>query len=92
MTIEDFLRPLLRNLVLLVVITVLGAAAGFGFSYTKPEVYTASALGYVSASAQTDDAGNPIQQASGNMQFHSPQGAVLPAPVQHPCGGGEHRG
>ena len=69
MTIEDFLRLLLRNLVLLVVITVLGAAAGFGFSYTKPEVYTASALGYVSASAQTDDAGNPIQQASGNMQF-----------------------
>ena len=69
MTIEDFLRLLLRNLVLLVVITVLGAAAGFGFSYTKPEVYTASALGYVSASAQTDDAGNAIQQASGNMQF-----------------------
>ncbi|MGP9603784.1 polysaccharide biosynthesis tyrosine autokinase [Brachybacterium sp. AOP42-E1-35] len=69
MTIEDFLRLLLRNLLLLVVITVIGAAAGFGFSYTKPEVYSASALGYVSASAQTDEAGNPIQQASGNMQF-----------------------
>ena len=69
MTIEDFLRLLLRNLVMLVVITLLGAAAGFAFSFTKPEVYSASALGYVSASSQTDAEGNPVQQASGNMDL-----------------------
>lgn len=68
-TIEDFLRLLLRNLFLLILGVALGAAAGFGFSFSKPEVYSASALGYVSASSQTDEAGNPIQQASGNMQF-----------------------
>lgn len=47
MTIEDFLRLLLRNALLLVLLTVLGAAAGYGFSYTKAPVYQASALGFV---------------------------------------------
>ncbi|AXK46850.1 polysaccharide biosynthesis tyrosine autokinase [Brachybacterium saurashtrense] len=69
MTIEDFLRLLLRNLLLLLGITALGAAAGYGYSYTQPEVYSASALGYVSATAQTDDEGNPISQTSGNMDL-----------------------
>ncbi|UVY84828.1 polysaccharide biosynthesis tyrosine autokinase [Brachybacterium sp. NBEC-018] len=69
MTIEDFLRLLLRNLLLLIVVTVLGAAAGFGLSFTRPTVYSATALGYVSASAQTDADGNAISQASGNMDF-----------------------
>lgn len=69
MTIEDFLRLLLRNLLLLVVVTVIGAAAGYGFSFTKPEVYAASALGYVSAGAQTDEEGNLLAQSSGNMDL-----------------------
>lgn len=68
-TIEDFLKLLLRNLLLLLGITALGAAAGYGYSYTQPEVYSASALGYVSATAQTDDEGNPISQTSGNMDL-----------------------
>lgn len=68
-TIEDFLRLLLRNALLLIAVTVLGAAAGFGISFLRPAVYSASALGYVSASAQTDEQGNPISQASGNMDF-----------------------
>ena len=69
MTIEDFLRLLLRNLLLLVAGLVLGAAAGYGLSFTQSTTYSASALGYVSASAQSDENGDPIQQASGNMQF-----------------------
>lgn len=69
MTIEDFLRFLLRNIGLLVVATILGALAGFGYSFTKPEMYSATALGYVSVSAQTDPEGNAVTQASSNMQF-----------------------
>ncbi|MFC0674366.1 polysaccharide biosynthesis tyrosine autokinase, partial [Brachybacterium hainanense] len=69
MTIEDFLRMLLRNALLIIVVAVIGAAAGIGLSFTQPRVYTASALGYVSASAQIDAEGNPITQASGNMEF-----------------------
>lgn len=69
MTIEDFLRLLLRNALLLVIAVVLGAAAGFGFSFTKTPVYQASALGYVSASGEQDEDGNAVQQASGNMDL-----------------------
>lgn len=69
MTIEDFLRFLLRNALLLAVATLIGGAAGYAFSYTQPKVYEASALGYVSASAATDPEGNPISQASSNMQY-----------------------
>ena len=60
MTIEDFLRLLLRNLLLLVAGLVLGAAAGYGLSFTQSTTYSASALGYVSASAQSDENGDPI--------------------------------
>lgn len=69
MTIEDFLRFLLRNALLLAVATLIGGAAGYAYSYTKPKVYQASALGYVSATSQLDPEGNPISQASSNMQF-----------------------
>lgn len=69
MTIEEFFRFLLRNAVLLIAGIVLGAAAGYGYSYTQPELYQASALGYVSVTAQTDPNGNPVTQASSNMQF-----------------------
>lgn len=68
-TIEEFLRFLLRNALLLVVAILVGAAAGYGYSHTKPEVFEASALGYVSASGETDPDGNAITQASSNMQF-----------------------
>ena len=44
MTIEDFLRLLLRNLLLLVAGLVLGAAAGYGLSFTQSTTYSASAL------------------------------------------------
>lgn len=47
MTIEDFLRMLLRNALLLIAVTVLGAAAGYGYSHTQPALYSASAPGYV---------------------------------------------
>ncbi len=67
-TIEDFLRFLLRNIILLVAGALLGAGLGYGFSYTKPEIYEASALGYVSASGGTTEDGNPISQAGGNAQ------------------------
>lgn len=47
MTIEDFLRMLLRNALLLIAVTVPGAAAGYGYSHTQPALYSASAPGYV---------------------------------------------
>lgn len=59
MTIEDFLRLLLRNALLLIIVTVLGAAAGYGYSYTKTPVYSAKALGYVATAVKTDESGNP---------------------------------
>lgn len=67
MTIEDALRLLLRNLVLILLITVLGAAAGYGLSYTRPAQYSANALGYVGAqSGATDENGQPVAQ-TGSM-------------------------
>ncbi|WP_114853259.1 polysaccharide biosynthesis tyrosine autokinase [Brachybacterium sp. YJGR34] len=69
MTIEDFLRMLLRHLLLLVVVTAAGAGGGYGLSYTQPEVYAADALGYVSSTGQSDEDGNPIAQANGNMEL-----------------------
>ncbi|MCS6711642.1 polysaccharide biosynthesis tyrosine autokinase [Brachybacterium sp. EF45031] len=69
MTIEDFLSMLLRNALLLLGLTILGGAAGYGLSYLKSPVYEATALGYVSASSEVDAEGNPVSQASGNMQF-----------------------
>lgn len=68
-TIEDFLRMLLRHALLLILGVLVGAAAGFGYSYMEPEVYSANALGYVSSSGQVDPDGNPVAQATGNMQF-----------------------
>lgn len=72
MTIEDFLRLLLRNAVLLIVLTVLGAAAGFGFSYTKAPVYQASALGFVrgATGAGTDPLSDQNQYSK--AQFYLP--------------------
>lgn len=67
MTIEDFLRLLLRNLLLLVVVTVLCGAAGYAYSFTRPAVYSASALGYVGVSAGTDENGQPIVQSGSSM-------------------------
>lgn len=67
-TIEDVLRLLLRNVVVIALLTVLGAAAGYGFSFTKPAVYSASALGYVGVANGTTDAdGQPAMQSSGGM-------------------------
>lgn len=74
MTIEDFLRLLLRNLLLLVIVTVLGAAAGYGFSYTKTPQYAASALGYVSvgSSSETAQAGATMQAQYQRAQTYLP--------------------
>ncbi|MDO5645888.1 MAG: polysaccharide biosynthesis tyrosine autokinase [Dermabacter sp.] len=60
MTIEDFLRLLLRNALLLIILTVVGFGAGYGYSYTKTPVYEATALGYVATSVTTDEAGNVV--------------------------------
>lgn len=67
MTIEDFLRLLLRNLLLLIVVTVLGGAAGYGYSFTRPAIYSASALGYVGVSAGIDADGQTIVQSGSSM-------------------------
>lgn len=64
-TIEDFLRLLLRNALLLSIVTVLGAGIGHGYSYTKTPVYQATALGYVATSVKTDADGN-VQPAGVN--------------------------
>ncbi|MDO5662924.1 MAG: polysaccharide biosynthesis tyrosine autokinase [Brachybacterium sp.] len=79
MTIEEFFRLLLRNAVLLIVTFILGAAAGYGFSFTEPRVYQATALGFVSATGELDPEGNPIAQISGNMQLqHDKAQSYLP--------------
>ena len=63
-TIEDFFRLLLRNILLLTIATVVGAVLGFAFSYTKTPVYQATALGFVAASTGTDDEGNAVPSAA----------------------------
>ncbi|CAM4011983.1 polysaccharide biosynthesis tyrosine autokinase [Helcobacillus massiliensis] len=60
MTIEDFFRLLLRNALLISLLTLLGLAGGYAFSYTKPTVYEATALGYVTARVETDANGQEI--------------------------------
>lgn len=65
MTIEEFLRLLLRNALLLIILTVVGAAAGYGFSYTKAPVYQATALGYVATTVRTDENGNVLPASVG---------------------------
>lgn len=60
---------LLRNAVLLVSLTAFGAGAGYAGSFLQSPVYSATALGYVSASTGLDEGGNPVAQSSGNMDF-----------------------
>lgn len=60
MTIEEFFRLLLRNAGLIIVMTVLGLAGGYAYSYTMPTVYEAKALGYVTARVETDENGEQI--------------------------------
>ncbi|MBB5832762.1 polysaccharide biosynthesis tyrosine autokinase [Brachybacterium aquaticum] len=69
MTIEDFLRMMLRNALVLLVLTIVGAVAGLGLSFTRSPVYAASALGYVSANTSTDESGSPVAQSGGNMEL-----------------------
>lgn len=81
MTIEDFLRMLLRNALLLIAVTVLGAAAGYGYSYTQPASYSASALGYVAVGATptTDEvAGSEVMSASGTEAQYQRAQLYLP--------------
>lgn len=65
MTIEDFFRLLLRNALLLIILTVVGAAAGYGVSYTRTPVYQATALGYVATAVRTDENGNVLPASVG---------------------------
>lgn len=74
-TIEDFLRLLLRNALLLIVVTLIGAAAGFGYSFTKPEVYQASALGFVRGAGGGGEQTDPNAATQGEYskaQFYLP--------------------
>ena len=74
MTIEDFLRLLLRNALLLTITLVLGAGLGYAYSHTKPEAYQASALGFVrGASGGTDPTqGDTTQAQYSKAQFFLP--------------------
>lgn len=74
MTIEDFLRLLLRNALLLTISLVLGAGLGYAYSHTKPEAYQASALGFVrGASGGTDPTlGDTTQAQYSKAQFFLP--------------------
>ena len=47
MTVSDFLRMTIRYAVLIVICAVVGAAIAFGIALTRPQVFQASALGYV---------------------------------------------
>lgn len=70
MTIEEFLRMLLRNALLLLAVTALGAGLGYAYSYTKPEVYEAQALGFVSGA--TGAGTGEGQQSYSKAQFFLP--------------------
>lgn len=72
MTIEDFFRLLLRNAVLLIVTAVLGAVVGYGYSYTKPEVYQATALGFVRNAAGSGASSDGTQGQYSKAQFYLP--------------------
>lgn len=73
MTIEDFFRLLLRNALLLLVAMLLGGAAGYGFSYTKPETYEAAAVGFVhGATGSGEQAASSDQVEYSKAQFYLP--------------------
>ncbi|MGQ4496808.1 YveK family protein [Dermabacteraceae bacterium P13101] len=67
MTIEDFLRLTLRNIVVLLVSILVCVGAAFGYYKLQTPIYAAKALGYVSVSAGNDEQGNPVALASGNQ-------------------------
>ncbi|MGQ4517799.1 polysaccharide biosynthesis tyrosine autokinase [Dermabacteraceae bacterium CCM 9520] len=67
MTIEDFLRLTLRNIVVLLVSILVCVGAAFGYYKLQTPIYQARALGYVSVSAGTDEQGNPVALASSNQ-------------------------
>ncbi|WP_058235180.1 polysaccharide biosynthesis tyrosine autokinase [Devriesea agamarum] len=69
MTIEDFFRLTLRHIGILIGSIIVCLAASYGMFSLRTPVYQASALGYVSANGGTDSNGNPVTQASGNMQL-----------------------
>lgn len=72
MTIEEFFRMLLRNAVLLIVVTLLSAGAGLAYSFSKPEVYQASALGFVVGAAGAGESIGGDQQSYSAAQFFLP--------------------
>ena len=76
MTIEDFFRLLLRNVVMLLVTSALGAAAGYGVSYLKTPQYQATALGFVKGVEGTGTGaagtGGGTQQQYSKAQFYLP--------------------
>ncbi|MCT2089514.1 polysaccharide biosynthesis tyrosine autokinase [Micrococcus terreus] len=52
MTVLDFVKLLRANLLLMVITTLLGAAAGWGFSLVQTPLYTSSSTGFVVVEAQ----------------------------------------
>lgn len=57
MTVSDFLRMTIRYAVLIIICAVVGAAIAFGIALTRPQVFQASALGYV----MTANTGGDVQ-------------------------------
>ncbi|MGQ4538386.1 polysaccharide biosynthesis tyrosine autokinase [Dermabacteraceae bacterium P7074] len=76
MTIEDFFRLTLRNLGVLLVSVLVCLLGAFGYYKMQTPIYEAKALGYVSATADTDDQGNPITVASANQSAQMDKAAT----------------
>lgn len=70
MTIEEFLRMLLRNALLLIITLGIGLAAGFGYSYTIAPTYQASAKGFVKDATGAGEDGE--DQKYSQAQFYLP--------------------
>jgi capsular exopolysaccharide synthesis family protein len=56
MTVSDFLRMTIRHAVLIAACAVVGAVIAFGVALTRPQVFEASALGYVVTANSGGDA------------------------------------
>lgn len=75
MTISEFLRMTLRNAVLILAFTAVGAIVAFGVLLTRPKVYQATALGYVVTAGQAGDVtglNNQNEQARTQAEAYVP--------------------